>query len=238
MITINGVILNVKSFTPTYESGIEWKRVGTKLHAIDYGVNSDHYSSTIVLDGSYVDIIDAYDYLIATVGSSIDITDTTNIFGMWVTATKARVATISKPVLQFNNVCTLEVKLYAVNRSYSVASVPFNINSLLSQSITRSIDTNTAINMLEFGTDGIDVGDDVNTTDIILMGQKSIIGGMTRYLTEYVRSSDITIAPTNMWLFNDNVYSNICKVTSISDVKAYDRAGNWWQIQISLSRVS
>lgn len=238
MITINGISFNIKSFTPTYESGIEWKRVGTKLHAIDYGVNIDHYSSTIVLDGTYSDIINAYDYLITTVGSSIDITDTTNIFGMWVTATKARVATISQPLQQFNNVATLEVKLYAVNKSYAVSSVPFNINSILSQSITRSIDTNTAINMLEFGTDGIDVGDDVSTTEIVLMGKKSTIGGMTRYLTEYVRSSDITIAPSNMWLFNDNVYSNICKVTSISDVKAYDMAGNWWQVKISLSRIS
>ena len=238
MITINGVQLNVKSFTPTYESGIEWKRVGTKLHAIDYGVNSDHYSSTIVLDSSYTNIIKTYNYLIATVGSSIDITDTNSIFGMWVTAAKARVATVSKPVQQFNNVATLEVKFYAVAKTYSISSMPFNINDLLVQSIERSIESNTAINMLEFGTDGLDVGDDVNTTDLVLMGQKETIGGMTRYLTEYVRSNDITISPNNLWLFNDGVYSNICKVTSISDIKANDMGENWWQVKISLSRVS
>lgn len=77
--------VDVDEYKPHFESGIQWKCVGGIWCALDYGVATDHYSSTVTVSGSYEEIHQLRDAVIAYVmqGGTAIITcsDAEKIFG-------------------------------------------------------------------------------------------------------------------------------------------------------------
>jgi len=130
----------ISSFNNGYTSGINWKFVAGKPHAIDYGSDTGHWISSITLIGTPSNMIAARTALLANITEGCQITfepyetvfgpeiDYTNALTCWVTD----IGSISQPL---NNEATFAFTIKASLRNYII----FGPNGYL-QVVTSKLD--------------------------------------------------------------------------------------------------
>lgn len=234
---IAGRILKCTAIRPQYSSGLEWSQAGTMLHCLDYGLDTDHYSTSLTLSGSYADVIAVHTYLETHLAEIVTVTATEPMFGPHVIAgsQNVRVKTVEPPVLSFKDVATLEVSLLAVSPVLIADSQALDFSRVCIASITRSTEQRLAVGFTETATHGNRLGDTLYSATVTVKARAGTLGPMLKFLVG-LRANSLAVTTSGTWLFESGAYSETVKITSVSNITPLDTGLTWWAVDLNLVR--
>lgn len=75
ILTLGGTskTIDISAYKPNFENGIVWECVGGVWQGIDRGAETDHYSTTVTIDGLYSEVQEFRDFVLLALRSGSDV---------------------------------------------------------------------------------------------------------------------------------------------------------------------
>lgn len=227
----------VKSYQAIYDSGIEWKRVGTTYHGLDRGTSTERWSCDVTVQMTGLDVYNLRSTLFAArgVGQSVSVLceDFERIFGPefdYTSAIDCVLGDSDEPfVTDHMNTSvptewTFNLRPISDLRDRFLYSDP-EWPDIAVQNVTRTMNDQYISTEMEIGRIGVATpGSELRTAEVLYEGSRDDVANAKIFLYGK-RSSSFSMSTTNYWLFSSSIFTQNVKVLSIEDDGQVDKAG-------------
>lgn len=233
--------VNLSDFTQKFESGIVWKNVNNKIFALDYGINTDHVSTTIKIYGDISLIKPLHSYLKGKLTNEItvNLSNTELIFGPQYIYSSPLIVTLSNlGDIEYSTIdfveftCELYIRYDRLNFKY-IPDTSLDLNNFCVKNIKRAYNSNinSITNMVNFSV--INHTWDSPEFSIELNGTDEKIGAMLEFIITN-RSTPININCNDSIMFIDSTSINVYCI-NYSGLKLLGNY-NWWNVTLNFVR--
>jgi hypothetical protein len=216
-----GTVLTVDldSYRPHFESGIEWSCVGGIWRAIDYGVVTDHYSTTLTISGSANTIHTLRDTMLDHIGThggfSVSCEDEEKIFGHefqyglgypYSCIASEKEVPYSSVAPDGSYIATWSFTLYAImnmltRRKYTPTSFP----TVLSSEVERTVSPHVATTVLYSQYHQVNFNTKEPSCTIKWQGTSAEIGEAKSWLIDKRTTKFQLTSPSGVFYFSQNI---------------------------------
>ena len=209
--------IEVSSYKPNYELGVQWLCIGGVWQGFDRGIETDHFSTTVTVSGYYADIQSFRDFILEGLKTGSDLAVTCNdaelIFGCEFDYSTSIICSVFSSESVFSSQAPgghilgeWSFSLFPVSSlSGRFISSPASLPTLYPKQADRmrGIKANTSKNEIRNGR--VTFGTDEPTVTLVYRADRATIAQAKRYLQTRRLSSFSLTSPDGVFYFSSGV---------------------------------